>query len=279
MGDSAAPTTEIPSKSPVKLRMSILLSALAAAAAAWLVAPRLHRFAYWSERRSPTEIAALARDGWQIDRLPVAPAVELHGLVRPPRDPQARWILFVPGNSQSVLAGFQAELDRLRGADDTGLAFWAPRGFDASQGVPTPAALAADLLLQWQRLLALGATPARLEVWAYSLGTPLALQLAAELGRRGTAPARLVLIASSPTIPVMPYGTFGRFLPDDVYDATAALPQVTCPTVLIHGTIDAALPIEGARTIARALGARAMTHELPGIGHLDVWPHVRKLAW
>lgn len=259
--------------------MWILFSTLAAAAAAWLVAPRLHRFAYWTERRSSTEIGALARDGWQVDRLPVAPAVELYGLVRPPRGPAARWILFVPGNSQSVLAGFQAELDRLRGDDDTGLAFWAPRGFDASTGQPSPAALAADLLLQWQRLLALGAAPARLEVWAYSLGTPLALQLAAELARRGTAPARLVLIASSPTIPVMPYGTFGRFLADDVFDATAALPQVTCPTVLVHGTLDAALPIAGARTIAQALGARATLHELPGVGHLDVWPHVRKLAW
>lgn len=259
--------------------MWIVILALAAAAAAWLVAPRLHRFAYWTERRSPAEVAALARDGWQLDRLPVAPDVELYGLVRPPRDPHARWILFVPGNSQSVLAGFQAELDRVRGDDDTGLALWAPRGFDASTGVPTPVALAADLLLQWERLLALGATPARTEVWAYSLGTPLALQLAAELGRRGTAPARLVLIACSPTIPVMPYRMFGRFLPDDVFDATSALPHVTCPTVLVHGTDDVALPIAGARTIAQALAARATLHELPGIGHLDVWPHVRKIAW
>jgi pimeloyl-ACP methyl ester carboxylesterase len=253
--------------------------ALAAAALAWLVAPRLHRFAYWIDHKTGAEVDALATDGWQVDRLQVAPDVTLVGLVRPPQAPAARWILFVPGNSTALLAGFRAELDRLRGDADVGLAFWAYRGFEASGGTPTPPALADDLLRQWERLRELGATPDRTEVWGYSLGAPLAVQLAARLGERGQGPRRLVLAAAAPRISVMRHGLFGRFLPDDDYDATAALAAVPCPTVVVHGTDDDALPIDGARALAAALGARATLHELPGKGHLDLWDDLRRLVF
>lgn len=253
--------------------------AVAAVAAAWLLAPRLHRFAYWIDRKTPAEIDALATDGWRVDRLEVAPGVTLVGLLRPPRSPTARWILFAPGNSTALLAGFRSELDRLRGDADVGLAFWAYRGFEASDGAPAPQALADDLLRQWDRLRGLGAAADQIEVWGYSLGAPLALQLAARLGERGQVPRRLVLAAAAPRIVVMRHGPFGRFLPGDVYDATAALGHLPCPTVVVHGAADDALPIAGARELAQAIGARAVLHEVPGKGHLDLWDDLRRLAF
>jgi pimeloyl-ACP methyl ester carboxylesterase len=188
-------------------------------------------------------------------------------------------VLFVPGNSSSLLEGFRGVLDALRGAEDMRIAFWAYRGFDASTGVPTPTALADDLWQQWQRLQALGATPANTQIWGYSLGSVLAVQLAARMAANGQSPARLVLIAAAEQIPVMPYGRFGRFLADDVFDATAAIEHVDCPTLIVHGTDDDALPIAGARRLATALGARATLHEIPGKGHLDLWDDVRRLLW
>lgn len=99
------------------------------------------------------------------------------------------------------------------------------------------------------------------------------------MAANGQSPARLVLIAAAEQIPVMPYGTFGRFLADDVFDATAAVAQVDCPTLIVHGVADDALPIAGARRLAAALGARATLHEIPGKGHLDLWDDVRQLLW
>lgn len=248
-------------------------------AAAWYAAGKMHRFAYWIGHKSEAEVQALATDGWRVERLPVADGATLAGLVRPPQQAPGRWILFVPGNSSAVLEGFRGVLDGLRGDDDVGLAFWAYRGFDASTGVPTPAALADDLWQQWRHLRTLGAEPARTEIWGYSLGSVLAVQLAARLAAAGERPARLVLAAAGEQIPIMPHGLFGRFQADDVYDATTALAQVDCPTVIVHGVADDALPIEGARRIAAALGARATLHEVAGKGHLDLWDDVRRLAW
>jgi len=248
-------------------------------AAAWFAAGKMHRFAYWMAPKTDAEVQALAVDGWRVDRLQVADDVTLVGLVRPPQRADARWILFVPGNSSAVLEGFRGVLDDLRGSDDVGMAFWAYRGFDASTGTPTPAALAHDLLRQWQHLQSLGAVPARTEIWGYSLGSLLAVQLAARLGTTGEGPGRLVLAAAGEQIGIMAHGLFGRFLADDVYDARAAAAQVACPTVIVHGTADDAMAIEQARGLAEALGARATLHEVAGKGHFDLWADVRRLAW
>lgn len=257
----------------------VLGGVLAMALLAFLAAPKLHRFAYWIGRRTDAEVQALATNGWRVDRLEVEPGIHLTGLVRPALANDARWILFVPGNSSGLLPGFRSELDQLRGQDDVGLAFWAYRGFEASDGVPGPLSLAADLLRQWARVRALGVPADRIEIWGYSLGTPLATQLAAALCARGEAPRRLVLAAASARIPVMRHGLLGRFLPDDVYDAGPAIAAVTCPVVLVHGTDDDALPIGEARALANAFGPRVQFHEVPGRGHVDLWQDLRRLAF
>ncbi|MCK5943004.1 MAG: hypothetical protein KAI24_13585 [Planctomycetes bacterium] len=264
----------------MKIRILIALGALAALSGIWFVAGKLHRFAYWIGHKSDAEVQALQRDGWQVDRLPVDDGVELVGLVRPPSRPDAsdaRWLLFVPGNSASLLDGFQQVLDELRGDDDVGLAFWAYRGFDASGGAPTPAALRRDLMRQWRRLQELGATAANTEIWGYSLGSMLAPHLAAELCDAGTPPKRLVLIATGSEIAIRPHGLFGRFRASDRYEAASAAARVTCPVVVAHGSDDDALPIAGARALAERMQAQFV--EIDGRGHADLWREVRAEVW
>ncbi len=253
-------------------------AALVALPVVWFVAGKLHRFAYWIGDKSDAEVAALETNGWRVLRLDVAPGVTLAGLVREPQRAHAPWILFAPGNSSALLDGFQQALDEVRGGDDVGVVFFAYRGFDASGGTPSPAALAADLLQQWHHLRSRGIDAGRIEIWGYSLGSILATQLAAAVAATGEEPARLVLIAAGERIPVMQHGAFGRFLPDDVFDLSAALPAVTCPVVIVHGAADDALPVAGARAIAARLGARATLHEIAGKGHFDLWPDARAHA-
>lgn len=260
--------------------MGLLLAAAGLAgllAAAWLIAGRLHRFAYWIGARTEAELDALATDGWRRERLEVAPGIVLQGLSRPPQREDAPWLLFAPGNSEGLLPGFRSELDRVRGDADIGLLLFAWRGFDGSGGTPGPEALAADLLRQWDLLRGRGVAAQRIEIWGYSLGTPLALQLAAALADRGEAPRRVVLAAAAPLVAVMPFGPFGRFRADDHYDAGPALARVRGPVVIAHGTADDVLPLAGARELARALGDRATLHELPGRTHFDLWPELQRL--
>ncbi|HEX5052168.1 MAG TPA: alpha/beta hydrolase [Planctomycetota bacterium] len=263
----------------MNVRLVVLGCTLAALPCAWYAAGKLHRWTYWIGRKTDAEVAALATGGWRVDRLEVAPGITLTGLVRAPRDPAARWILFVPGNSEAMLDGFRAVLDDLRGAEDVGMAFWAYRGFDASDGTPNPTALAADLLVQWRHLRSLGAAPERTEIWGYSLGSVLAVQLAAAVAGAGETPRRLVLVAAAEQIRLMRHGLFGRFLPGDVFDASTALANVDCPTVVCHGAADDALPIAGARRLVARLGPRGTLHELPGVGHADLWAAVRRAAF
>ncbi|MBL8754274.1 MAG: hypothetical protein JNK15_13310, partial [Planctomycetes bacterium] len=227
----------------MKTRLLLALAGLVAVPVAWFVAGKLHRFAYWIGRPTTAELQSLATDGWQLERLAVADDVVLAGLRRAPRASDPRWILFAPGNSQAILAGFRAELDRLFAGHDVGIAFFAYRGFDTSTGTPTPPALAADLLAQWRWLRRQGVPAERIEIWGYSLGTPLACQLAAAVADLGENPARLVLLAAGDVIPVMPHGLFGRFRPDDRYDALPSLDKIRCPVAIVHGEADDALPI------------------------------------
>lgn len=257
----------------------VLVALVLLLVAVWVAAGRMHRFAYWAAPKSDAEVAALATTEWHLNRLQVADDATLVGLIRTAHMTDPPHVLFVPGNSSAVLEGFRDALDVMRGSMAVRMCFWAYRGFDASTGTPSPAALEEDLWRQWQYLQSLGATPANTEVWGYSLGSVLAMRLAARMAANGQSPTRLVLIAAAERIQVMPAGTFGRFLADDVYDATDAIPKIACPTLIVHGTADDALPIEGARRLAAAVGARATLHEIPGKGHLDLWDDVRRLVW
>lgn len=256
----------------------LLLGALASAPVVWLVAGRLHRFAYWTGPLLPAELQALATDGWQAEQLAVGDGVALAGLVRPPNAADARWILFAPGNSAGLLRGFRTVLDELCSGTDMGRMVFAYRGFDASGGTPDPQSLRADLLRQWQALRARGIAAERIEIWGHSLGSVLAVQLAADVVAGGETPRRLVLVAAAPRIAVMRFGTFGRFLPDDVFEVGEAPARVTCPTVIVHGELDTALPVEGVRDLATRFGERAVLHVVPGRGHLDLWGDARRIA-
>ncbi len=261
----------------VKRILLVLLAVTAALPAVWLLAGKLHRFSYWISRCTPADLQSLATSGWELARLPVAADVELFGLCRPPRAPDARWLLFVPGNGESLLRGFRGVLDQLRGERDLGLCLFAYRGFDASGGTPDPAALRADLLRQWQWLRGRGVPAAAIEVWGYSLGSVLASQLVADVVATGEQPARLVLVAAAERIAVRAHGLAGRFTGADHYVASTA--SGSTPVLLLHGTADDALPLAGARALAAAFGARATLHELAGRNHFDLWSDVAALAF
>ncbi|MEZ5964291.1 MAG: alpha/beta hydrolase [Planctomycetota bacterium] len=230
-----------------------------------------HRFRYRPSTLSVDAYRRLAEgSSFRTDEAQAAPGVTLRGLVRRPEDPHAPWLFLLPGNGSELLSGGRALLQRLAAGHDCGLAVWAYRGFDGSTGTPDAVALRADSDLLWQRLQdEFGAVPERLHIVAFSLGTELALRLAAHLQARGTPPASLVLLSPYDRILVTADAWWAPWSFADEYDTTAFAQATRVDTMLVHGTEDDAVPIEAGRRLARTLGPRAALLELDGRGHAD----------
>lgn len=230
-----------------------------------------HRFRYRPVPLTEGEYQAVATaEGFRAEEVEVAPGVRLRGLVRPPRDAEAPWLLFLPGNGSDVLSGARALLRRVAGEVDLGLAAWAYRGFDGSTGTPDARALFADsdrLVAHLQN--AHGVAPSRLHVMSFSLGTALALRLAAELEARGWPPASLVLLSPYDRLHVTQDAWWAPWSFADEYDALLHAGASRVPALLVHGTADDAVPVTAGRALARAMGSRAELVELPGRGHAD----------
>ena len=104
----------------------------------------------------------------------------------------------------------------------------------------------------------LGVPPEHLVLYGHSLGTGLAIELAAQLSDAGTPPGLLVLDAPYTSIrdraaaqyPFVPV----RWLLRHPFDSMARVPRVGSPTLVIHGTADTVVPYEDGETLASALG-------------------------
>jgi hypothetical protein len=229
---------------------------------AWrLTGPRVPRFPYAAAGR-PTETASLKGFApWNVE---VEPGLSLRGIRREPTSADAGWILFFHGNDSAQLASGASVLSRLAGGADVGLAMVAYRGFDGSPGKPSPAALRADALAIFG---ALGVDPGRVRLYAFSLGGPLAVHVAAELSRRGTPPSSLTLLAGSSELAMLPQVPWAPLLRGDLYEAGPELAEVRCPVRLFHGLADTTLPVTQAHAMAARLGARGRLTELPGVTH------------
>lgn len=226
-------------------------------------------FVYRPGPLSDAQYGVLAqRTGWRAEPITVAPDVELRGLVRRPREAGAPWLLLLPGNGEDVLRGGQALLEGLAGDADLGLAVWTYRGFDSAPGAPGLRAFEADTSLQHRHLVDhFGAQ--QIHLVSFSLGTALALRLAALLTTAGTPPKKLALLSSYDAIDLRKPVWYGRIAPADHYDAQTWANIGATPALLVHGSDDEAIPIAAARRLAATLGARARFVELPGRGHAD----------
>jgi hypothetical protein len=223
------------------------------------------RFPYDPSPLSPAQLLQLAaaRPGWESSVLRTPDGQSLNGLLRRPRAAAAPWVLFLNGNGPQLLEQSQAFLESLRGERDWGLATWAPRGFDGSTGTPSPQAWAGDVALAL-RTLKDREHPASLHLVGFSMGAHLAV------GAASGGVDTLTLLAPFTEIEVHAQSALGRFT-GDVFSTLPTVPAVQAKAALVlHGTLDSAVPIAQGREVATALGPRARFLEVPGAGHLEM---------
>ena len=246
-----------------------------ALALAALVLPRFLgrkrlRFPYLTGSLPAADYQALAsRPGWSAVKVTVAPGIQLQGLVRRAATPQAPWLLYYPGNDAEQLRRGQAFLSDVGAGKDWGLAVFAYRGYDSSDGVPHLDDLAADapqILLELCRLEQ--TSPEHVNVVGFSIGGHLAVRAVGALTRSGQAPRSLSLLASVDDIVMYRRSPWEKLSAGDDYQTRPFLADIHAPVLVLQGGADETLggPVQG-KAIADALGARAKYVELPGVGH------------
>jgi pimeloyl-ACP methyl ester carboxylesterase len=223
---------------------------------------RARRFGYNIVPLSETEYVALATHGWRAVGLDVGDGLRVRGLELDRSDRAQPWILFYTGNEAHPLREGQRFIDEVRGDQAWGGDVWAYRGFDGSAGTPSAESLGADAWQQYQALLSRAA--GSLHLVGFSLGTSIAAYVAARAKAAGSPPASVILLAPFTEIDMQ----LGNGWTRHRYETLKYLDGIGSPVLVVHGSQDDVLPIEGGRLVAARLGARFI--EQAGLKHLDL---------
>ena len=207
--------------------------------------------------------------------------MKLVGLVRPPQDPNARWVIFFGGNGSRLDFNW-AVLDRTFRDEPVGLATFAYRGYDGSDGRPREEDLREDGVRVTRHLAKQHAMkPDRVVLMGHSLGTGVATWVAAKLSYDGLPPAGLILAAPYRSIPRVardhtPWCT-PTCLIAERFNSKRIAPHVRAPALLLHGTDDEVISVEHSRELVTRF-ERGELVELPGRDHMSLFDDPRFLS-
>ena len=172
----------------------------------------------------------------------------------PPPDAAAPVALYLHGNG----ANLDARAARLQALREDGLGVLAIswRGYGGSAGEPSEAGWKQDALAGYQELRRRGVAPARILLYGESLGSQLALMLAAE------QPVGALLLDSSFDSALSLAQQHYRLLPlawlmRDPHRADLAAPQLKLPVLQVHCARDSISPLVHAERLQTLLGQRS----------------------
>jgi len=186
----------------------------------------------------------------QVISLETADGLRLTSWFAPPRNGNPM-ILYLCGNAGHIGArGFKADALMRQGF---GVLLLSYRGFGDNPGSPTEEGLYADGRAALAFLNREGYAAGRIVLYGESLGTGVAVHLAAELAGQGTSAAAVILetpytsitdVAAShyPFAPV-------RLLLKDPFDAESKIASVDAPVLIFHAEDDRVIPFRLARRL------------------------------
>lgn len=186
-----------------------------------------------------------------------------------PARPGHAVVMHFPGNGD-YLAGL---VDRFRDitSDGTGLVALSYRGYAGSSGRPSEQGLLRDAAAAYA-FAAARYQPDRIVVWGFSLGSGVAIALAAvqPVGKLILeAPYTSITDLAAAVIPIMPL----RWVMRDQFRSDERIARVTAPLLIMHGARDATIPISfGERLFALAHEPKQFVR-FPDGGHNDLDDH------
>ena len=189
---------------------------------------------------------------------------------RPPADAALPSLIYLHGNAGHI--GMRA--DKVRPYLDAGfgvlLTTW--RSFSGNPGKPSEDGLYHDGRAARDFLAKAGVAPANMVLYGESLGTGIAVHLAAE-----QTPAALVLEAPYSSIaevaqarmPLMPV----RRLLLDHYDSKSKIADVAAPLLIVHGARDGTIPVRFGEKLFAAASEPKQIQIYPEAGHNDLYDY------
>ncbi|MGQ0457806.1 MAG: alpha/beta hydrolase [Hyphomicrobium sp.] len=146
------------------------------------------------------------------------------------------------------------------------------RGYSGSTGAPSETANVADAKRAYDALIAEGVTADKIVIYGESLGTGVAVQLAAEKPARGLileSPFTSIAERASQLYPWLPV----NLLLKDRYDSRRYISNVRAPLLIVHGELDRIVPAAmGHQMFALANAPKEMAL-IAGAGHEDHYLH------
>jgi fermentation-respiration switch protein FrsA (DUF1100 family) len=172
-------------------------------------------------------------------------------------------ILYLHGNGGAL----RHRVDRFRAltADGTGLIALSYRGYSGSTGRPTEAGLLEDAAAAYA-FAAARYPPERIALWGESLGSGVAVALAAE-----KPVGRVVLEAGFSSAADIGAGVYWyvpvRLLMKDQFRSDLRIGKVTAPVLMLHGDRDNIIPIALGERLYALINAPKRFVRFPGGGH------------
>jgi fermentation-respiration switch protein FrsA (DUF1100 family) len=191
----------------------------------------------------------------------------LRGWFLPPPDAARFVVLYLHGNGGNI--GNRANRLRQVARLGWGALLVGYRGYGGNPGSPSEAGLLSDSRAGLAALAARGIAPERIVLWGESLGTGLAVQLAA-----GTRFAAVVLEAPYTSLTDIARARYPgvpvRLLLRDRFDSLARIGRVTSPLIVLAGERDRIVP----QALSRRLFAQAREPKQlrlqPAAGHEEL---------
>lgn len=175
-------------------------------------------------------------------------------------------LLYFHGNAGNLAN--RAERVRKYQSRGLGIFMLSYRGYSGSTGAPTERANVADAKLAYEALVADGVAPEDIILYGESLGSGIAVQLAAEMPVAG-----LILDAPYTSIVDVAVGAYPYFpvrgFLFDRYETMRYLPSVDAPLLVIHGEDDEVIPVAMGRAVYAAANGPKEIVTFPGARHSD----------
>jgi len=183
-----------------------------------------------------------------------------------PPQPGRHVVIYFPGNGDT-LAGCAERFEAIT-SDGTGLVALSYRGYAGSSGSPSEHGLLGDAAATYAFAAAIH-DPGRIVLWGFSLGSGVAVAVAAEHRVGGLileAPYSSIADIAASAFPLLP----ARYLLKDTFHSDLRIKRVAAPLLVMHGAQDATIPIaHGERLFAMAHEPKRFVR-FDGGGHADL---------
>jgi len=200
-------------------------------------------------------------------RLHTADGLDILAWYAPPRDGTAPVLVYFHGNAERIDSGVPKLAPFV--AAGFGALLVEYRGYAGNPGKPTERGLYLDAHAGLDWLVANGIAVDRVIPYGSSLGSGVAVELAASRRVRAVvleAPFTSLAEVGARTYPFLP----ARLLTRDRYDSLAKMVRIEAPLFILHGEADTLVPAEMGRALLAAAAGPTQGHFVAGLGHNEM---------